>query len=344
MYLARDGTPQVWGCPASPGGFKGDRKSRGAPLPAVRRGGTRQTPPGRFWRAGDLEARPGARLPPAPARWAPRNWPRSASEGAVPVPRRARISPLPAPTGVRSGTGRVPRVALAAGTFPVDGAGSSEERLKHRAAGGGCVPGWRRRGARRSPAARAVPQVPLPGAPVTNFSFVKGPFSGIRHLKSHYKPRPDAVLVCSPSRNHSTKSGRNQRVCPSGADSSRLLCATNRCAPAPGSASRGWGDAAVISSRPGFRGSRGTPGPRPNGPAGQPAGPRRPWQRSVPRRRSLPTSERRNAPRPLRFVNTVEYLTFTITCKYSGHFLHETLFFLFFLILKPGKSLPGDKV
>lgn len=158
---------------------------------------------------------------------------------------------------------------------------------------------------------------------MTNFSFGKEPFSGIRHLKSHYKPRPDAVLVCSPSRNHSTKSGRNQRVCPSGADSSRLLCAANRCAPAPGSASRGWWDAAVISSRPGFRGSRGTPGPRPNGP-------QRPWQRSVPRRRSLPTSESRNAPRPLRFVNTVEYLTFTITCKYSGHFLYETLFFFFF--------------
>lgn len=176
--------------------------------------------------------------------------------------------------------------------------------------------GGRRRGARRPPAARA-------GAPVTNFSFGKEPFSGIRHLKSHYKPRPDAVLVCSPSRNHSTKSGRNQRVCPSGADSSRLLCAAKRCAPAPGSASRGWWDAAVISSRPGFRGSRGTPGPRPNGP-------QRPWQRSVPRRRSLPTSESRNAPRPLRFVNTVEYLTFTITCKYSGHFLYETLFFFFF--------------
>lgn len=111
MYLARDGTPQVWGCPASPGGFKGDPKSRGAPLPAVQRGGTRQTPPGRFWPAGDLEARPGSRLPPAPARRAPRSWPRSASpasEGAVPVPRRARINPPPAPSGVRSGTGRVP--------------------------------------------------------------------------------------------------------------------------------------------------------------------------------------------------------------------------------------------
>lgn len=40
-------------------------------------------------------------------------------------------------------------------------------------------------------------------APVTNFRFVKGRVSGIRRLKSHYKTRPDAVLVCSPSRNHS---------------------------------------------------------------------------------------------------------------------------------------------
>lgn len=39
--------------------------------------------------------------------------------------------------------------------------------------------------------------------PVTNFRFVKGRASGIRSRKSHYKTRPDAVLVCSPSRNHS---------------------------------------------------------------------------------------------------------------------------------------------
>lgn len=164
---------------------------------------------------------------------------------------------------------------------------------------------------------------------MTNFSFVKGPFSGIRRLKSHYKPRPDAVLVRSPSRNHSTKSGRNQWVCPQRGWQLSLALRHETLRSCPGkrlSAPRGCRDyflPARLSREPGH--------PRPS--ARWPrraAGPRRPWQHSVPRRLSLPTSERRTAPRPLRFVNTVEYLTFTITCKYSGRFVYETLFFFFF--------------
>lgn len=72
-------------------------------------------------------------------------------------------------------------------------------------------------------------------APVTNFRFVQGRVSGIRHLKSHYKTRQ-----CSSAPRHGTtptKPASNKRV-PSGDGSSRLLCSVNRCTSVPASAFR----------------------------------------------------------------------------------------------------------
>lgn len=111
---------------------------------------------------------------------------------------------------------------------------------------------------------------------------------------------------------------------PSGDSSSHLLCSANRCTPAPGRAlqpHRLCGVTLLFPPCQRFAGIQNPSVPRPSGPAPLPLA-------GVPSPRNLPPPERRNAPRSLRFVKATEYLTVTITCKYSDRFVYGTLFAL----------------